>query len=167
MPANPHSLRRMSVSMNGLACTGQPEDLVIRGHHGHDLCLAHRGLEWAEVQVAQLVLAHVHRADVATALRRAMPGEVLRRRRDVATVDERRRAPLKAGDRRDAHARIQIGILAVCLFDAPPARVLREIEHGREDEIRARERRLEADLREGFDARDRRRTCWRTRAADG
>ena len=70
---------------------------------------------------------------MADSVRRAMPGEVFRRRRDVATVDERRRAPLKAGDRRDANTRIQIGVLAVCLLHAAPPHIVRDIDHGRED----------------------------------
>ena len=123
---------------------GDAVDLVVARHDAGDRRLAHHRLDRREEDLAQ----HVHRVvagrGVASPLGRAVRGEVLGGRRDVRGVDRRvgAAASLKAAHRRDAHAADQIGVLAVGLFDAPPARVARDVDHRRQHVLHAARARL-------------------------
>jgi hypothetical protein len=70
---------------------------------------------------------------VEAALREAVADEVLRRRRDP--VFEMR--PLEAADISATERGGEIRVLAVCLLDAPPARVARDVEDRRERHARS------------------------------
>ncbi len=65
-----------------------------------------------------------------------MPGHVLERGEHVGRPDHRL-APLEATHRRHPHAGRQIGVLPVCLLDAPPPRIARYVDHGRQHLVHA------------------------------
>ena len=107
-------------------------DLVVAGHDRQGTRLAQGGFEGREEHLAQHARRGDGRCGVAPALGVAVPGHVFERGHDVHSINGRvgRGAPaLEAVHRCDAHARDEIGILAIGLLDAAPARVASHVDH--------------------------------------
>ncbi len=125
---------------------GHAVDLVVGGHHAAHVRLLDRGLEGHQETLADDALADVGGCGVGAALRLRMHGEVLGGGHHVMAVDEKRIA-LQALDGGHPHARDQVGVLAIGLFRAAPARVARDAQHRRKHLIGAARAGLVANRR--------------------
>ena len=108
------------------------------GHQRRDARVDRR-LEWRQVDLAQRALRHLRAVVVAPRLRRAVRGVVF-------GAGENARA-LESAHVRRGHGRAEHRIFAGAFGDASPARVARDVHHGREgpaDPFRARFRRAGA-----------------------
>ena len=114
---------------------GHVVQLHVGAHEGADSGLG-RGLEGRKVDVAQQALGQVHRVVVAAAVGGAVAREVLGARDEV--LGRARVGALEAAHLGRRHGRAQVRILAGALDHASPARVARDVEHGREGPVQAR-----------------------------
>ena len=120
----------------------------VRVHDGREAGFGDRGAERLGVHLAQLARAEVHRRVVHPAFGQSVAEEVLAGRGD--TVGE---VALHAAHVRDAEPRREVRRLAVGLLGATPARVARDVEHGRERVPRAgRDHLVADDAADAFDA---------------
>ena len=122
-------------------------DLVVRGHQRHCSGFAQRFLEGVEEGLLQHAHRDVCRRAVHARLRLPVSDKVLQRRQHMPLVLEVCVA-LEAAHRRDAQPRNQVGIFAVGLFDAAPARLARHIHHRSERMMRAAQPRFKSRHRE-------------------
>ena len=111
-------------------------DLVVAGHDREGAGLLDRALERPQELGPELALADQRRRGVDAGLVRAVAGEVLQRREDLARA-ERQAAALVAADGGDAELADQERILAVGLFDAAPARIARQVDDRRQHDLAA------------------------------
>ncbi len=117
-------------------------DLVVRRHHADGASVPNRGAEGLQEDLAQL--AHRDVGGPAVHPRFGLPvrHEVLERRQHARLVAKGGVA-LEAVHGGDAHARHEMRVLAEGLFDAPPSRISRHVDHRRECLMRASDARLE------------------------
>ena len=113
-----------------------PVDLVVGGHDAQRAPLDDRAAERGEEDVAQHPHRDVDRGAVRPGLRLAVRREVLHRGDQVPLVAEPA-VSLEAADGRHAHAADEVRILAEGLLGAPPPRVARDVEVGRQRLVRA------------------------------
>ena len=104
-----------------------PVDVLVGVHHRAHPGLADGRLEGPQVDVAQLARTDVRRRAVHAALGQAVADHVLAGRQH-----RRAGALLQAADVGHAERGDQVGVLAVGLLDAPPARVARDVEDRRQ-----------------------------------
>ena len=121
--------------------TGQAVDLVVAVHHRGEAAVAHRRLERAQVDVAQLALGRWAGAQLRPPSDAPYPTKCLA----VATTPVAEVGALQALDERDAHLRHEVRILAVRLLEPPPARVAAHVEHRRQALVGADRAHLEPD----------------------
>jgi len=112
----------MAVAMGGNAV-----NLVVGGHNVHDVALFDGDFEGTEEIIANDALGVVAGTDVSAGFGLAVNREVFGGGGDVEFVDERAGA-LESADGGEADLRDEVGVLAVSLFGAAPARVAGEIE---------------------------------------
>src|SRR5579883_3435216 len=112
----------MAVAMGGNAV-----NFVVGGHDVRDVALFDGDFERTEEIIADHALGVVAGTDVGAGLGLAVNREVLGGGGDVGFVDGRAGA-LESADGGEADLRDEVGVLAVSLFGAAPARVAGEIE---------------------------------------
>ncbi len=103
-------------------------DAVIGAHDRGRLAVHHRGAKGGEIGVLLVMAAHRHVDGMTARLRSAMDGEMFRRRDDAPIT---RIVALKPGDEGNAHARGEIGVLAIGLLAPAPARIAEDVDVGR------------------------------------
>ncbi len=113
-----------------------PVNLVVGRHHRLDRQRGDGALERREEVFAQRPFRNLGRADIGAVLRLAMAGEVLERSEHLV-VRQRQGVALEAADGGDAQGPDQVGIFAVGLLDAAPARVAGDVHHRRQRDLRA------------------------------
>src|SRR6185369_17610076 len=115
---------------------GYAIDLVVRGHHRLRVAAFHGSAERRKEHLAQNAFRDVGRPDVAAALGLAVSGHVLERR-EHAIFSERQRTSLKTAHGCDTELADQVGIFAVSLLEAAPARVTSDVDDGSEYQLHA------------------------------
>ena len=113
-------------------------DLVVACHDGVDCGARHHLFERREEHFAQGALADLGRADIGAAFGLAMARHVLESGHDLAIFQ----LPIgahagQALDRGYAHLSDKIGVFAKCLLDPAPARIARDVDNRREDQMDA------------------------------
>jgi len=103
-------------------------DAVVRAHHRRCLAFFHARLERGQVSLPQIPLAHDRVKVMPVALGSAVRRKVLRRGN---RLEDLRIIALQSLDERHPHGRGQVGILAVGLLPATPARIAEDIDVGR------------------------------------
>ncbi len=130
---------------------GYAVQAVERIHEGGNAGIG-RGLERRQVDLVQLLQAHVDRVVVAPRHRRAIGREVLGARHDG--IESAQLAGLEAEHTRRGDARSQVGVFARAFHHPAPARIARHVDHGREGPVDAKRRGLSGgDARRQFDGR--------------
>ena len=107
-------------------CRRHAVDRGERGHHRSDPGIG-GGLERRQIDVAKQPGRNIAGIIVAASLRRAIAGEMLRRRHD--RIGRGQIVPLESLHLRHRHCAAQIGVLARALDDAAPARIAGDVEH--------------------------------------
>ena len=110
---------------------GHAVDLVVGGHDRVDPRLLHRGLEGLEVLLAQDPLAEEDGGGIDPPFVRPMAREVLGGG-EHAAGPQRQALALVAANRGHPQPGGEIGVFAVGLFGAAPARIAGEVEDGRQ-----------------------------------
>ena len=110
---------------------GHAVDLVVRGHYADGAGLRDHVAERVEERLAQHPFGDVDRGAVLAGFGRAVGGEVLEGGDEARLVLESGVA-LETLHGGDAEAGVEVGILAVSLLDAAPARVAGDIDDGSE-----------------------------------
>ena len=121
---------------------GDAIDFVIGGHDGDGAGFAESFFEGVEKCLAQDALGDVGRGAVHAGFRLAVADEMLQRGENVLLVAEVA-SPWKPCTAAMPKARHEIGILAVGLFHAAPARLTRHVDHGSQRMVRAADASLE------------------------
>ena len=106
-------------------------DLVVRRHHAHRAGRVDRLPERVQKRLTQKPLRHTYRRAIVARLGLAVGGEVFQRRDHVSLVAECA-VTLESLHGRDPQPRHQVGVLAIRLLHATPARIAGHVYHRRE-----------------------------------
>ena len=111
-------------------------NLIVGRHDACHVGFLDCGFEWFEKIFSNHALGVIARRDIGATFGLAMHGKMFRRRQNMLLVDKRPRS-LEAFNRRHANARNEIGIFAIGLFRASPARIACEAQHRRQTLLRS------------------------------
>ena len=127
-------LAQQVLQQPGVGAGGDAVDGVQRHHHAAGAGVDGRAVGW-QVVLVHAQRAHVDHVVVAAAFDRAVQREMLDAGHDA--VGARRRRALVALDGGPRDARDEIGVLAEAFRGAAPARIARDVDHGREGHVQA------------------------------